>query len=174
MPWELDGPLDIGGGEHHVFAGQRYVKITNRKFGDFGAAPMVGRYGLSLRPATLQEYLRRLRAQNEELGDDVRLHGVWDDERGRGRIITSQPAVVGNPVGDADIVRHMVGSGFEQLTEAGWYYRRPDNLLITDLTSRNAVAHAGELFPFDAHVSHPEGKLRDAVLQNLDRIRKPF
>jgi hypothetical protein len=135
------------GGEHQVYfekRTRRYLKATlpNRQMG----------YGIALgsfaRGATPAEYLDRLSLQNRIFDDDIRLERVTIKD-GKPIIITSQPAIKGDPPRQAALDELMKVKGYERLAE-GAYYDSRGGLLVFDLFPRNAIqVPNGDVYPID-------------------------
>jgi len=107
------------------------------------------RYGSPL------EYLQAINIRNKALGDDVRVHAIYQDKHGNVGVVTSQPDRKGTPASTDEITAEMKESGFQLMGDAG-YYRAYDNLLFVDLNATNAVLHpeAGLLI-YDGTASNP-------------------
>lgn len=167
IPWRLGGSKDVGEGEHHVFfeeKGQRWVKITKGTGSSFGRGIQIRRGSLSLGSATACQYLERLLLQNEVLGDDARLHAVYQDKYGNVNIIMSQAHFRGNATSQSQIGSALGAADFVHLG-ASDYYRESDNLLLMDLHEGNAVLVDGALAIFDAIPLHPSAEQRAVVSQ---------
>jgi hypothetical protein len=159
--WTPNGPNDLGGAEHHVFAvGDRYVKVT--KPGAWGRYPKpAGKNDWSLGDGNLTNYLRRLVDQRSETGSDIRLHGILSDPKtGNLQVITSQQTFKGNPVDEDFIQKSMHAQGYQQIGEPGNYYNPKTNQAVLDLHDLNAVRQGNVLMPFDVIVMQPAGQLQ--------------
>ncbi len=157
LPWRLNGPKDIGMGEHHVFHDNksgRWVKITKGSGMAFGRTLDLRGKRWSIGRATAQEYLHRIKAGNQLFGDDTILHGVFSDKHGNVNIITSQSDKEGSPVSGAEVIDAMQSEGFISLGESS-YYRRADNTLVLDLHEENAVKIGNKIRVFDAITLSP-------------------
>lgn len=109
-------------------------------------------YGIALgslvHGATPSEYLDRLALQNQLFDDDIRLERVVGNQ-GFPVIVTSQPAIKGEPPAQAALDELMAAKGYQQLA-TGAYYDEPSGLLVFDLFPRNAIQTAnGSLYPID-------------------------
>jgi hypothetical protein len=135
------------GGEHGVFfqkRTKRYLKATlpDRQRG-YGIA--LGSYSHG---ATPSEYLDRLDLQNQIFHDDIRLERIVV-KNGKPIVVTSQPAIKGDPPTQPALDELMTGKGYEELAD-GAYYDERAGLLVFDLFPRNAIQAAdGHIYPID-------------------------
>ena len=157
LPFRLGGAKDVGESEHHVSydaASGRWIKITKGGGDKFGNTLDLRGKTWSLGRATAAQYLTRLDISNEVFGDDVRLHGVFQDKYGNTNIITSQPDVKGDAPAEGDVAAAMDKAGFDKFDSSA-FYRASDNLLVLDLHDENAYLVNGGVQIFDAAVLHP-------------------
>lgn len=152
---------DHGGQEHFVWADPssgRWVKATIGTGEGMGKTPRVMPDGTwELRNGTPAEYLASRTLWNEVMGDDIRMHGVWDDGRNVS-VITSQPDITGEKTTPWRIARAMESKGFEEMGD-GSFYRKGDNVAVFDLHEGNAAEKDGVLLPFDGSILHPSHEL---------------
>lgn len=171
---KLDGPKDFGGAEHHSFYdadSNRWIKITRGSTPTgHEAFPTFGGWRLS-KGQIPHRYLERLSLQNEVLGDDIVLHGVFRDKRGNTSVITSQPHVEGDPATREQINDMMSEAGFIPLGNSS-FYRNDDNLLVLDLHEENGVVKDGKFIPYDAVLIHPDEELKKSVISNSITMMK--
>ena len=106
-------------------------KITRGTGGQFGITLDLRGKKWSIGSATIEQYLERIRTSNAFLGDDIRLHAVYQDKYGNVNIITSQPTVKGASPEAGAIKGAMTGAGFINLDDSA-FYRASDNLLVLD------------------------------------------
>jgi hypothetical protein len=163
--FKLDGAKDVGGTEHHVFEGDRWVKITRGSGESFGRMPQLYRnaWELGTQNATADSYLGKLELQNQVLHDDTVLHAVWTDRMGNVALITSQPDYEGTYADpDKHIKPAFEAAGFIQLDTPSAFYRPSDNLVVVDIHDQNAVVQGNGTFlrVFDGAITHPTGALR--------------
>jgi hypothetical protein len=157
LPFRLDGPKDMGEGEHHVFKddkSSRIVKITKGNGDKFGNTLDLRGKNWGIGRATGLQYLERNRLSNETYGDDIRLHAVFQDKMGNVNLVISQPDVRGKSPGAGDVETAMVLARFIPLGNSS-YYRAADNLLVLDLHDENANEIDGEIVVFDASLLNP-------------------
>lgn len=162
---DLDGDDDKGGSEHHVFPskdGARWIKITRGNGTYMGITPRSGEKEWNFGNASPKEYLQRIHDQNDVLGDDTILHGVWTDAYDQTALVTSHPDIKGDPADQKFIGEAMKRSGYKQLDPTS-FYRASDNTLIADAHDQNGVKVGDKFVPFDVHVSHPAGELKYEV-----------
>ena len=140
-------PAFSRGGEHQVFfhkRTQRYRKATliDRQKG-YGIA--LGSYTLG---ATPSEYLDRLHLQNRIFNDDIRFEYIVVN-KSKPIIVTSQPAIKGNPPTQAALDELMAEKAYQKLAD-GAYYDVSKGLLIFDQFPRNAIQTInGIIYPID-------------------------
>jgi Serine/Threonine/Tyrosine Kinase found in polyvalent proteins len=174
---DLNSPTKRGGMEHDVWPdaeNQRWIKSTRGMGESMGVIPTVTKDGgWALTKATPLQYLQSRQLQNQVFGDDVRLHGIWNDGRNV-NVITSQPHIAGQKPTQPQIDKAMETRGFTRMDDAT-YYRKGDNVAVFDLHPENAFIHKGALLPIDAIVLHPSEELLDALKDSQLSIlnRKP-
>lgn len=180
LPWE-------GGGEHRVWfdeATQRWLKVTDQ-----------GQLGLRLRGevpkggeskqetgnqldnmTTPLDYLDRVRMQNE-LGDDVKVHGItyWPGSN-HPSIVTSQPHYDGvgtlpNTVAKIVIDRGMTKAGFTKIGD-GEFYNPETRMTIADAFPRNvAINKDGSIVPFDIVTSRGDRNVEQNSREAMARVQ---
>lgn len=173
--WELNSRKDAGGSEHHVFAHEagRWVKITRGNGDWFGYVPKATDTGWEFVHATASEYLARLNAMNEMMPGSVELHGVFKDEFGGVKIISSQPHLHGQTADCATIENEMAEAKYKALGDDA-FYRAGDNRAIFALHGENAVLvdEAG-LLVFDGIPINPTGALKAMIERLAERVVIP-
>lgn len=124
LPLDFPPPDREGGREHDVTlddASGRWIKYTK---------PSSSGYTVSwneagepyMHNATPLEYLQRLLWQNEVLGDDIQLIGLWQEQPHQWRIVTSQPGLHGSRATLDDLSAAFVATGFTLLPWRGIGY----------------------------------------------------
>jgi hypothetical protein len=178
--YDLDGPLDKGGSEHHVFRDQegRWVKITRGDGTSYGYQPRDYRdeWDIAREGADAASYLEKLLLHNSIFHDDIVLHAVWADRVGNVALITSQPHYQGAYAAQETAIKPaMEAAGFIQLDPPSAYYRPADNLAVLDLHTENAITQDNGTFlrVFDNIILHPTGALR-ATFERLATERSPL
>jgi hypothetical protein len=169
-----NSPKDKGGSEHHVFEGERWVKITKGDGNSFGYQPLDegkdDEWMISKDPADLLSYLEKLALHNHVFHDDIILHGVVSDPLGKVALIISQPHYKGTFAGVYTSIKPaMEAAGFvrveppsARMEEPSAYYRQADNVAVIDLHSENAILEDNGTFlrVFDNIMLQPTGALR--------------
>jgi hypothetical protein len=183
--YPLNSPKDKGGSEHHVFEGDRWVKITKGDGSSFGYQPLdegkKNEWMISKDPADLLSYLEKLALHNQVFHDDIVLHGVLADPLGKVALIISQPDYQGTFAGVYTAINPaMEAAGFVRveppsawLEEPSAYYRPADNIAVIDLHSENALLEGNGTFlrVFDNIMLQPTGALR-ATFERLAAARQ--
>ena len=172
--YPLNSANDKGGSEHHVFEGERWVKITKGDGTSFGYQPLdegkADEWMISKEPADLLSYLEKLALHNHVFHDDIVLHGVVADPLGKVALIISQPDYQGTFAGVYTSIKPaMEAAGFVRVEppsarreEPSAYYRPADNVAVIDLHSENAILEDNGTFlrVFDNIILQPTGALR--------------
>jgi len=161
-----------GGEEHSVWLDeslQLYFKATfPGRFG-FGVAVTVGGEP-DLVAATPLEYLERLLLQNRVFGDELRLVGVAEDQKGV-VVVTSQPNVEGGDATREEILDFMRSLWFRPLPGlhlgnpgALAFYRDLDELAAFDAHPANFVKDQnGVILPIDLILVQADKVLQAAL-----------
>jgi hypothetical protein len=171
---QINGPKDLGGSEHHVFEGERWLKITKGDGSSFGYQPLDegkdDEWMISKEPADLLSYLEKLALHNHVFHDDIVLHGVVADPLGKVALIISQPDYQGTFAGVYTAIKPaMEAAGFVRVEPPSArketpsaYYRPSDNVAVVDLHDQNAVLEDNGTFlrVFDNIMLQPTGALR--------------
>ena len=164
-----------GGQEHDLFhdeATDRYLKVT--RDGVFGLAPGIDLALVSshedarrfhLWEASPIEYLERLQLQNQLVPGLNHLEGIIDQGDDLA-VVTSQPRFDLVAVTQPEIDAWFARSGFEKVTECG-YYRAEDNLGIFDAHTKNLVRFQDDLIPFDVIPCRPAGGFLQFIAETL-------
>ena len=157
-----------GTAEHATYfdeASNRVVKVTH--LGNYGFVPERTPEGIKPRAATPDEYLERVRLQNEIFGDDIKLEGVDTSAKpsmiiGEGeagpRIVTSQEMRKGETTeaphpSAPEIASYLEDRGFKK-AEGYFAFERPeDNVLISDAKPDNFVKTERGIEPIDLHIA---------------------
>jgi len=146
------------GGEHAVDFDERrnrFIKATLPEIG-FGYGTYLSNSGQQSTPG---EYLERLALHNRIFDDDVRIEFVVPRGGGKYSIVSSQPAVRGDPATQEQIDETMRSKGFEPFGN-GVYYNQAEGLLIHDMHPRNAVFREGSAVPIDTSIQRVTPSLR--------------
>ncbi len=149
-------PLPAGfgsarGSEHEVWffaADNSVVKATHG--GECGRA-------FGPKPfAVFDDYLKRVAMTREIFGIEWKVIGVHGEGR-RMRIVTTQPAIRGRAATLGEIYDFMTFRGFAlHHTHFGdAWYRRTDNMLVSDAEPNNVLATENGLVPIDVIVTKP-------------------
>lgn len=124
LPLGWPAPDREGGREHDVTvdeASGRWIKYTKPSACGFTVS-----WSESGQPylhnAHPLDYLQRLLWQNEVLGDDIHLVGLWQEQPHRWRLVTTQPGLQGSRVTLADLSASFVAAGFVLLPWRGLGY----------------------------------------------------
>jgi hypothetical protein len=153
-----DGFGQTRGSEHEVWfsVDGRAIKATHS--GECGRA-----FGPS-RFASPEEYLERIRLTVEIFGLDWQVHGMHGTGR-QARIVTSQPIFLGSPATRQEITVFMRERGFvlHQTRYGDAWYRKLDNVLVSDAEPKNIVHGAAGLAPIDVIVCRPSKELLKAA-----------
>jgi hypothetical protein len=156
---QINGPKDLGGSEHHVFEGERWLKITKGDGSSFGYQPLDegkdDEWMISKEPADLLSYLEKLALHNHVFHDDIVLHGVVADPVGNVSLIISQPDYQGTYAGTYTAIKPaMEAAGFVRVEPPSArketpsaYYRPADNVAVIDLHDQNAHPRRQRHFP---------------------------
>ena len=187
--YQIDGPKDKGGREHHVFhdTSGRWVKITKGDGDAFGLQPLdeggKNEWMLSPEHADVASYLEKLALHNQVFHDDIVLHGVVADPLGKVALIISQPDYEGTFAGVYTSIKPaMEAAGFvrveppsARLEDPSAYYRPSDNLAVLDLHDQNAILEGNGTFlrVFDNIMLHPTGALRATFERLAAKNAKP-
>ena len=187
--YQIDGPKDKGGREHHVFhdSSGRWLKITKGDGDAFGLQPLdeggKNEWMLSPEPADAASYLEKLILHNQVFHDDIVLHGVVADPLGNVSLIISQPDYKGTYAGVYTAIKPaMEAAGFvrveppsARLEDPSAYYRPSDNLAVVDLHDQNAVLEGNGTFlrVFDNIMLRPTGALRATFERLAAKNAKP-
>lgn len=124
LPLDFTPPEREGGREHDVRldeASGRWIKYTKRSAcgytvsWDENGEPY-------MHNALALDYLQRLLWQNEVLGDDVHLIGLWQELPHQWRIVTTQPGLQGNRATLDELSAAFVAAGFTVLPWRGIGY----------------------------------------------------
>ena len=166
----LTAPPDTRGHEHEVWFSERDRRVLK--------ATYPNKFGLTLgvhRDATPSQYLRRLALQNRVFDDDIRLIGVWND-RGRLRIVTSQPMIEGRTATDAEMEATLITLRFVPLfadADPLWY-RPADRVLAFDAHPRNfVITPAGMVIPIDVNLVSASDDIAARLDAELHRAQHP-
>lgn len=158
FPFRLDGPKDIGAGEHHVFEfakAKRWIKLTKGSGERVGITLDTRGQRWSIGRGEVAQYLQSLVERNNLTGDDTRLHAVYQDKHGNVGLVISQPDIQGDQVDSTWISHAMQSAGFDDLGDSA-FYRGNDNTLWVDLNETNAVrGPADSLLIYDGTVIRP-------------------
>ena len=132
LPLGFPAPDREGGREHDVSldeASGRWIKYTKPSACGFTVSwSEKGRP--YLHNAHPLDYLQRLLWQNEILGDDIHLVGLWQEQPHRWRIVTTQPGLQGSRVTLDDLSAAFVGVGFTVLPWRGLGYENSLSLRL--------------------------------------------
>jgi hypothetical protein len=124
LPLDFSTPEREGGREHDVTldeASGRWIKYTKRS--SSGYTVSWGEKGEPfMHNATLLEYFQRLLWQNEVLGDDIHLIGLWQEQPHQWRIVTTQPGLQGSRATLEELSTAFVAAGFGLLPWRGLGY----------------------------------------------------
>ncbi len=147
------------GSEHEVWftAGESHViKATHP--GEFGRVFGPRQF------ASLAEYLERVRLANEVFGLDWQILGIHGEGR-RMRVVSRQPVIRGSAATLAQIRVFMEFRGFElHHTRFGdAWYRKADNVLVSDAEPNNVLATLDGLVPVDVIVCKPGQELLQLI-----------
>ena len=124
LPLTFPAPDRIGGREHDVSLHEpsgRWVKYTKPAACGFTVS-WSGQGQPYLHNALPLDYLQRLLWQNQVLGDDVHLVGLWPEQPNRWRIVTTQPGLQGARTTLDDLSAAFVAAGFALLPWRGLGY----------------------------------------------------
>ena len=124
LPHSFAGPAREGGREHDVTLSERtgrWIKFTK---------PSACGYSVSwddtqtpyLHNALPLDYLQRLLWQNEVLGDDILLIGLWQERPHQWRIVTTQPGLQGTRATLEELSAAFIAVGFTLLPWKGLGY----------------------------------------------------
>lgn len=156
---------DKGGMEHHVWfdpKSGRWIKATIGTGEGMGMVPAVNPDGgWQLKRGSVKDYLESRDLWNKTFGDDIRMHGVWDDGKNVS-VVTSQPDISGDPMTAHEIMKAMESAGFTAMGDSV-YYRKRDNVAVFDMHEGNAVNAGGVMIPFDGVILHPSEDLIDSI-----------
>jgi len=172
--YQPNSPKDIGGSEHHVFEGDRWVKITKGDGSAYGYQPLdegkANEWMISRERADLASYLEKLALHNQVFHDDIVLHGIIATPVGNVSLIISQPDYQGTYAGTYNAIQPaMETAGFvrveppsARMEEPSAYYRPADNIAVIDLHSENAILEDNGTFlrVFDNIMLQPTEALR--------------
>jgi hypothetical protein len=125
LPLAFPAPEREGGREHDVSVDEgsgRWIKYTKRSASGFTVS-----WAEDGRPylhnAYPLDYLQRLIWQNEILGDDIHLIGLWQEQAHQWRIVTTQPGLQGSRATLNDLTAAFVAAGFVLLPWRGIGYK---------------------------------------------------
>jgi hypothetical protein len=132
LPLDFPGPEREGGREHDVSLDEatgRWVKFTK---------PAASGYTVSwdesgapyLRNALPLDYLQRLLWQNDVLGDDIHLVGLWQARPHQWSIVTTQPGLQGTRATLDALASAFVAAGFTLLPWRGIGYENSLSLRL--------------------------------------------
>lgn len=144
------------GSEHEVWFVQgesHVIKATHA--GEFGRVFGPKQF------ASLPEYLARVALTNEVFGLDWEILGVHGEGR-RLRVVSRQPVIRGRAATLAEIREFMVCRGFvlHRTRFGDAWYRKDDNLLVSDAEPNNVLATDNGLVPIDVLVCRPSNELQ--------------
>ncbi|MEN9840282.1 MAG: Serine/Threonine/Tyrosine Kinase found in polyvalent protein [Verrucomicrobiota bacterium] len=124
LPLEFPAPDREGGREHDVSLHEpsgRWIKYTKPSACGFTVS-----WSESGQPylhnASPLDYLQRLLWQNDALGDDIHLVGLWQAQPHRWRIVTTQPGLQGSRVTLEELSAAFIAAGFTVLPWRGLGY----------------------------------------------------
>lgn len=109
--------------------------------------------------ANPNEYLTRLILQNICFSDEIKLEAAINC-RGKMRVLTSQPHIIGGPAPSQAIQDWFIGLGAVRIDSndrIAWYFREI-NILVADAHEGNVLLTPnGELIPIDLNIMEPKG-----------------
>lgn len=161
LPLNFPPPERLGGREHDVTLDEgsgRWVKYTK---------PSACGYTVSwdergtpfMHNALPLEYLQRLLWQNDILGDDIHLVGLWQQQPHQWRLVTSQPGLQGRRASLKQLEAAFVAAGFNLLPWRGLGYAgslslRLEGFDIWDVHPANVLLSAEGLpLPIDVLIT---------------------
>ena len=124
LPLAFQVPDREGGREHDVTLDEssgRWIKYTKRSASGYTVSWSENGEPF-MHNATPLEYLQRLIWQNEVLGDDIHLIGLWQEQPHQWRIVTSQPGLQGSRATLDELSVAFVAAGFTLLPWRGIGY----------------------------------------------------
>jgi hypothetical protein len=124
LPLEFPPPERQGGREHDVALHEqsgRWIKYTKPSSSGYTVSWSAVGEPL-MHNASPQEYLQRLLWQNEVLGDDIHLIGLWQEQPHQWRIVTTQPVLQGNRATLEELASAFIAAGFTLLPWRGIGY----------------------------------------------------
>lgn len=167
LPLNFPPPEREGGREHDVTldeASGRWIKYTKRSASGYTVS--WGENGEPfLHNALPLDYLQRLLWQNEVLGDDIHLIGLWQEQMHQWRIVTSQPGLQGSRTTLEELAAAFTSSGFALLPWRGIGYEgslslRFEGFDIWDVHPANVLL-SPEGLPLPIDVIVTEARLND-------------
>ena len=166
LPLDFPAPVREGGREHDVSlheASGRWIKYTKRSSSGFTVSwSEAGRP--YLHNALPLDYLQRLLWQNDLLGDDIQLVGLWQEQAHQWRIVTTQPGLQGARASLDELSTAFVATGFVLLPWFGLGYEnslsfRFEGFDIWDVHPANVLlSPEGLPLPIDVIVTRAPGK----------------
>ena len=133
---------DFGGFEHEVYAdpkSDRVFKITRN-----------GSFGIN---SDLSGYLKRL--DTDQLITpvlDPKIHGVYRDDDGQFRVVTSQAFIKGDVPTEPEINSYLTARGWEKSPGGAYGWTHSDGIEMIDAHSGNFIKTGdGHLVPIDVH-----------------------
>lgn len=141
------------------FRGDRVVKVTHE--GAWGLFPRFERtrdgtpfFCPAGRTASAR-YLARIRLQQQYLGDDTRFEGILQD----GRLVTSQPLIVGDPATLAQIGDLLKSLDFMSFPGPQHHWFHEEGVILMDAHEGNFIATpSGEIVPIDTAMAMLTGR----------------
>ena len=161
LPRHFAGPEREGGREHDVSLNEptgRWIKFTKRASSGYTVS-----WDEAMTPylhnALPLDYLQRLLWQNEILGDDIHLIGLWQERPHQWRIVTTQPGLQGTRATLDELSAAFIAAGFTLLPWRGLGYEnslslRCDGFDIWDVHPANVLlSPEGLPLPIDVIVT---------------------
>lgn len=161
LPLSFPSPDREGGREHDVSlheASGRWIKYTKRSSSGYTVS-----WDQNGQPymhnASPLDYLQRLIWQNDVLGDEIHLIGLWQEQAHLWRIVTTQPGLQGCRATMDDLSAAFIAAGFVLLPWRGIGYEnslslRFDGFDIWDVHPANVlVSPEGLPLPLDVIIT---------------------